>query len=113
MAGLALQVGGLPSTEGQEQGYGLPLIEEIRVKVELNEEAMRLMRMSYDLLGVQKSQRTLIETGTWIKQDNRHYLDIIRRKTETESLRKIFLTRDRATTGADVGSEVAAFVPFE
>ncbi|MCH8193086.1 MAG: hypothetical protein IIA65_03595 [Planctomycetes bacterium] len=97
MALLALQVGGSRPTEAQEEGYGLPLIEEIRVRVELNEEAMRLMRMSYDLLRVQKSQRTLLETGTWIKQDNRHYLDIIQRKTETESLRKIFLSRDQAS----------------
>ena len=45
MALLALQVGGSQPTEAQEEGYGLPLIEEIRVRVELNEEAMRLMRM--------------------------------------------------------------------
>ncbi|MCH8217276.1 MAG: hypothetical protein IH892_10955 [Planctomycetes bacterium] len=97
MALLALGIGWSGSAEAQEEGYGLPLIEEIRVKVELHEEAMRLMRMSYDLFRVQKSQRTLVETGTWIQQDNRHYLDILQRKTETESLRKIFLSRDQAS----------------
>ena len=34
MALLALQVGGSQPTEAQEEGYGLPLIEEIRVRVE-------------------------------------------------------------------------------
>ena len=34
MALLALQGGGSQPTEAQEEGYGLPLIEEIRVRVE-------------------------------------------------------------------------------
>ena len=97
MALLALQVGWSGSAEAHEEGYGLPLIEEIRVKVELNEEAMRLMRMSYDLFRVQKNQRTLIETGTWIRQDQRHHLDLIQRISETESRRKIFLSRDQSS----------------
>ena len=70
----------------------MPPIEEIRVKVQQNEQAMHLVHMSYNLYRLQGPSQTLFQHGTWIQKDSRHYLDVFTVKNPETKAHTLFMS---------------------